>query len=209
MGKRTCTLAGCGGKHYGKGFCAKHYKADHHQRTLARSKENRAAWLASHPAYAREYAAAYYAAHAELLRARALAWSAANPERKRSNDRAWALAHPERKRSNDAASYSSNPDRNRTRHAAWYLANRLKSRESTNRRRARKFANGFEVVSLSAILERDGMVCHICRADILTRADLHFDHVIPLAKGGPHRAFNIKPAHARCNLSKGSRILTN
>jgi 5-methylcytosine-specific restriction endonuclease McrA len=209
MEQRTCTLDGCGGKHYGKGFCVKHYKADHHQRNLARSKENRAAWLAVHPDYASEYAAAYYVKHAELLKARAIAWSAANPERKQANDRAWVLANPERKRTSAAAWYAADPARNRVTHASWYAANKIKGREAWHRRRARKHANGYEVVSFVAILARDGMFCYLCQTEISSRSDLHFDHVTPLSKGGPHRESNLKPTHARCNLSKGSRILTD
>jgi 5-methylcytosine-specific restriction endonuclease McrA len=51
------------------------------------------------------------------------------------------------------------------------------------------------------------MVCHICGDDILTWADLHFDHVIPIVKGGAHSVENILPSHAVCNMQKGSRLI--
>lgn len=51
------------------------------------------------------------------------------------------------------------------------------------------------------------MVCHICTEAIASLDDLHFDHVIPLAKGGPHAAENIRPAHAICNIRKSARLL--
>jgi hypothetical protein len=207
MEQRTCTVDGCAGKHHGKGFCAKHYKADHHQRNLARANQNRAAWNDANPGFAREYAAAYYVEHAEQIKARSIAWNAANGDQKRTTYRAWLLANPGRKQAIDAAWQSANPARAKASHAAWYAANKLKGRESWHRRRARKHANGYEIVSFAAILERDGMVCHICTLPIASRSDLHFDHVIPLSKGGPHMAANIKPSHARCNLSKGPRIL--
>lgn len=50
------------------------------------------------------------------------------------------------------------------------------------------------------------MTCHLCGDGIDSLADLHFDHVIPLSKGGPHVAANIRPSHALCNLRKGDRI---
>jgi 5-methylcytosine-specific restriction endonuclease McrA len=56
------------------------------------------------------------------------------------------------------------------------------------------------------VLERDGMVCHVCAGSIADLSDLHFDHVIPLARGGAHHADNIKPAHALCNLRKSDKI---
>ena len=33
------------------------------------------------------------------------------------------------------------------------------------------------------------------------------DHVIPLARGGTHSNDNIRPAHAKCNLRKSSKLL--
>jgi 5-methylcytosine-specific restriction endonuclease McrA len=36
----------------------------------------------------------------------------------------------------------------------------------------------------------------------------HMDHVIPLSKGGPHCLANLRPSCAHCNLSKGSKKLS-
>ena len=35
----------------------------------------------------------------------------------------------------------------------------------------------------------------------------HWDHVIPIARGGPHCLSNLRPACARCNLSKNDKTL--
>ncbi|QOH59936.1 hypothetical protein C6Y44_27815 (plasmid) [Rhodococcus rhodochrous] len=50
------------------------------------------------------------------------------------------------------------------------------------------------------------MVCHLCGGDIDSWPDLHFDHVVPLARGGEHSNDNLRPAHAGCNLRKGSSM---
>lgn len=55
------------------------------------------------------------------------------------------------------------------------------------------------------VLERDGMICHICKGEIPSLDDLHFDHVIPISKGGTHDLDNIRPAHALCNRHKAAR----
>lgn len=39
------------------------------------------------------------------------------------------------------------------------------------------------------------------------RADLHFDHVIPVSRGGAHSMDNIKSAHAVCNLRKHDKLI--
>lgn len=55
------------------------------------------------------------------------------------------------------------------------------------------------------VLERDGMTCHICGETIPSLDELHFDHVVPLSKGGLHMLENVRPAHARCNRTKAAR----
>ncbi len=49
---------------------------------------------------------------------------------------------------------------------------------------------------------RDGGVCVKCGSS----SDLHFDHVIPVAKGGGDHAENIQLLCRSCNLSKGDRL---
>ena len=106
--------------------------------------------------------------------------------------------------------YYADPDRRERmleRHRKWSTANPEVGRENASRRRARIGATETEKVDFAAIIERDGMVCHICGDDIPDMSDLHFDHVIPLSKGGAHSYDNIKPSHAACNLRKGAKIL--
>jgi hypothetical protein len=87
-------------------------------------------------------------------------------------------------------------------------ANRMRYREIAMRRSARKRGATIGKVSYAQILERDGRFCHICEKDILSHHILHFDHVIPLARGGNHTEDNIKPSHNVCNMRKGKRLLS-
>jgi len=52
------------------------------------------------------------------------------------------------------------------------------------------------------ILQRDGWLCHYCAGPATT-----VDHVIPRAKGGTNDEDNLVAACARCNSSKGDRIM--
>jgi 5-methylcytosine-specific restriction endonuclease McrA len=82
------------------------------------------------------------------------------------------------------------------------------------RRRALKLSTGpFEIIDARVIVERDGAVCHLCGQPIdlalhgWNPMGLTLDHVIPLARGGPHTIDNLKPAHRVCNTSKGARVI--
>lgn len=147
-------------------------------------------------------ARAYYADHSQQVRARSREWKAANPDyhpayakanRERINRRRNELLRdPERRqRVRDLQKAS------RKASATWLLRNR----ENQRRRRS---VDGIPV-DYAAILAEHGMFCHICSMVIVDEYDLHFDHVIPLALGGPHSAENIRPAHAICNIRKGAK----
>lgn len=75
------------------------------------------------------------------------------------------------------------------------------NREAQARRRVDPTAP----IDYAALLAEHGHVCHICGDAI--EGELHFDHVIPLARGGAHSADNIRPAHGRCNRWKKDRLM--
>jgi 5-methylcytosine-specific restriction endonuclease McrA len=64
-----------------------------------------------------------------------------------------------------------------------------------------------ELVDREAILATFGMVCYLCAGEIESRADLEFDHVIPIVRGGGETWDNIRPSHMRCNRRKGAKLL--
>lgn len=208
MSQRTCTLADCATIHFAKGFCRKHYMAKRYQDNIEEERAKRVEWRAKNVDYMKTYNATYYEFHSETIKAKAREWMAANPERKKANDAAWCEKNREYKNGMDRLRWHADPERSKRVHATWYRRNKHKAKEAWHRRRARKLGATVGKVSLKAILAEHGMVCHICGGDIPDRSSLHFDHVIPLSKGGRHAADNIRPAHAFCNLSKGDKILT-
>lgn len=90
----------------------------------------------------------------------------------------------------------------------WYRDNPEKAREQTRRYQARKMAATVGEVDYRQVIERDGMVCHLCTLPISDLLGLHFDHVVPLSRGGAHSMDNIKPAHAACNLRKNNKLMS-
>lgn len=88
----------------------------------------------------------------------------------------------------------------------WAKANRGKKTAASQRWRARLKAATVGPVDFDRILARDGLRCHICGGKV-AREQVHFDHVIPLSRGGTHEESNIAVAHGRCNVRKGASIV--
>jgi 5-methylcytosine-specific restriction endonuclease McrA len=93
-------------------------------------------------------------------------------------------------------------------------------RRADRKRRALIAGNGAERYTEQQLLNLYGTNCHICGGEIDLKANrqtgrpgwekaLHIDHVIPIIKGGPDTIDNVRPAHAKCNVAKGGKILGN
>ena len=76
------------------------------------------------------------------------------------------------------------------------------------KRYALKRGSQVEDVSYEEVIRRHGMICHLDGLPILTRKDCQIDHVIPLARGGPHTYENLRPAHAECNRRKNDKLMS-
>lgn len=99
----------------------------------------------------------------------------------------------------------AHPEIVRARNQAWRLANPLKAKQGYTRHRARKRQATMGEVNYERILARDGYHCYICDRPVRPD-DIHFDHVIPLSRNGPHSEDNIKVTHSVCNLRKGAHL---
>ena len=133
-------------------------------------------------------------------------YRAKNPEVFSRKNKNYYLKNKEKMSESNKRWKEQNPERNSE-------LNRRKERV----RRARKFENGQELYTESAILELYGTVCHLCELAIDMAAPrkvgtpgwelgLHVDHVIPLSKGGPDTLENVRPAHGKCNLQKQNML---
>jgi len=154
---------------------------------------------------------ARYAADPEPFRERARRYAKHDPEGNRRRSRGWyARLSPERRQEITAAS--------RERHAAarlelnrrWAAANptRIRAYRRTTKAR-RRGAQAGDVVTAQewmAIKEAAGGRCLRCgRAE--PEITLTQDHVVPLSRGGRHRAENLQPLCGRCNRIKAARTI--
>lgn len=53
------------------------------------------------------------------------------------------------------------------------------------------------------VIAKHGLTCWLCKKPIATEADVTLDHVLPVKKGGRLHLANLRPAHKRCNGSRG------
>lgn len=177
-------------------------------------------WREADPARAKALNRSEYEKNPDARKAQAKAWALANQERreeirKRSAERRRVEMRPVR-RAQRVKQYHANIEKSRAKSRGYAKKFREmhpdKARAfaiKTHRaRRARKLGVCVERIDYEAIIARDGMRCHICKKAIRERSDLHFDHVIPLAAGGPHVPENIACAHRFCNQSKSAKVLT-
>lgn len=114
----------------------------------------------------------------------------------------WSDPDTHRRRDKERRARPEVREKARERLKAWRQRNPEKARELIRRYQARKRQATVEPVDYEAIIKRDGMRCHICGKKIRSRKELHFDHIVPLSKGGEHSMKNIACAHAKCNLEK-------
>lgn len=216
MSNSTCSVAECEEPVNCRGMCKPHYRKDYYLRNKAHENATNKAYLGARP----EYQKARSAAYGELR------WGAERMARKAAVESRLAATHKECTKCADYLPksefhsdtrrrdglYSSCKSCFRLTMRSWEKRNpdvvAMKSRNTCAVRKARKLGQAHgEPVNYPAILERDGMTCHLCGDDIPSLDSLHFDHVIPLSKGGAHSMANIKPSHARCNLSKGAKLI--
>ncbi len=77
-----------------------------------------------------------------------------------------------------------------------------------HRRRARKYGVHYEYINPRTIYVRDRWKCGLCgeRVDEALayphRMSASLDHLIPIARGGPHGPANVQCSHLACNLAK-------
>ena len=54
------------------------------------------------------------------------------------------------------------------------------------------------------VLSRHGFKCGICGEPL--GDEVHFEHVIPISRGGGHSQDNVQPTHGRCNRVKFNKL---
>lgn len=109
----------------------------------------------------------------------------------RASAREWRSKNPERSRELSRASYKRNPEAT-LRGGRKYRA--VKKGATTERVTKQDYA---------ALLAAQEGRCAYCR-DVIAEGDLHWDHKVPLSRGGEHNRRNLCASCSACNLRKGA-----
>lgn len=168
--------------------------------------ENGRQWAARNPERRREIDRRYKKANTEKLRQRARERYWADPEKGREIGRRWAAAHRGKHNANSRRWRMEHPGKAKKAVRRWLEANPGKMREFNQNRRARlSEADGtVSDYEWQAIVRHYGGRCLCCGNK---EADLTMDHIIPLARGGVHKASNIQPLCLSCNSKKGTKVI--
>jgi len=133
--------------------------------------------------------------------------------------RRWGKANPEKRK----ASIRKNSSKNTARTKKWIAAN--KERHDANKQRyykshyqdflrrnhVRRALQKKATVNLAGIKawmksvqSKPTCTCYYCQSVIKT-SELHWEHIVPLSRGGSHSVENLCVSCAACNLSKHSK----
>lgn len=181
--------------------CTKAYYRQNKQRHAATVK----AWAQRNSEKRRQHARKFRDDHREEERERHRRFNREHPEQRSASRRRSYQRHAVARRAARRAYYVSTTDRARTYNREYKQAHPLVVREHRSRQRSRRHGGQTDFVIYEAILRRDGYVCHICKGAVLPE-QLHFDHIIPLSKGGSHTEDNIAVAHSACNNRKNAKV---
>jgi 5-methylcytosine-specific restriction endonuclease McrA len=110
----------------------------------------------------------------------------------------------------------ANDPKYRAKEKEWYKNNPHKRPISSNKKRVK--GGKHRSYTRNQVIERDGFNCYLCNTSVDFTAPHsqgqpgweaypHLDHVVPLALGGDDTLENVKLAHAKCNIDKGTRLL--
>lgn len=140
----------------------------------------------------RAYAREYYWKNKDRVMARY--W--ANRESNLARSREWKKKNRERNAAHSRKYYRTHPTATIV---AGHKRRALKKAATINMRQIRAW--------MFAVKKRKSSICYYCGCNIPT-SRIHFDHIIPLSKGGAHSIENLCVSCSECNLSKRAKYIT-
>lgn len=204
--QRLCSIPGCGRKHFGKGFCQRHYQAEYMKRPGVRERR-----LEIYRKYHqsprgqeknREHARGYRARNPDAW----VKWRSEHPEALKTS-----RLKSKPKKAEYHRHYAARPEVHARRLAQSRAYRKTpkgleSARYYNERRRARKLKVKGSFTKEEWLKVRDATdgVCSYCGKYVGVEK-LTLDHIVPLSKGGTNYITNIRAICKRCNSRRGNR----
>jgi len=150
----------------------------------------------------------YYLENQDKLKLKSIRHRAENNEIVRASDRKSYQKNKAERLAKMARYAQENPQVN-LKASANYRKNHPEKRKlivikCAANRRVRKLETAKEDIDFGLLLRKAAGFCAIC--SIKLEGKWHFDHIIPLSKGGGHTQDNMQVTHPRCNLKKSAKL---
>lgn len=172
---------------------------------------------------------AYQATRKEVYRVRNRKWASDHPERMRVFLKNYRIRNIELCQKRCRVSYSKHKAKYRNKKIissakryrlkrseirakwrAWALVNKPTLKAIWAKRRALKKNASINLSGIktfiSEVKAKPSVACYYCSKKISSKK-IHFDHIVPLSRGGEHSVRNLCVACPRCNLSKHNKPL--
>jgi 5-methylcytosine-specific restriction endonuclease McrA len=141
-------------------------------------------------------------------------WTEAQKERHRIRRRKWSQLNGEKQREvwrkSARKRFADAPDKVREVQRKRYRAHPEIRQASSAKRRALKAKAAINLNQITAwmaaIKAKPFVRCYYCDSKVSTN-HIHFDHMIPLSRGGPHSIENLCVSCVLCNLTKKARTV--
>lgn len=188
------------------------YRKAHREKLLAYNREYHRRWYQENRARRLAQIAKYHSEHPEMGRTSSRNWARRNAERHRANTRRWRAAHSERRK----RWQKEYRQQNRLK-----ISQKVKEYAKNNPHVRRAIAAKRRALRRQVLIDPRGIKswmkeirskpfarCHWCGTKVSGRK-IHFDHIVPISKGGAHSIGNLCASCRDCNLSKNNRLLAD
>ena len=188
---------------YNRQYAAKHAVK---LRVIRRQKylENREKILAKNAKWAAENRGArlaYFRKIAKTPKRKQLCreWERKNIERVRATKRAYSAKHAKKLSAYWKKYRADHPEKTKAHNkASWHRRRAMIAKATINLTAIKKF--------FLLVKSKESVRCYYCQNQTSTN-DVHFDHIIPLSKGGPHAVENLCASCSKCNLQKQDKLI--